>query len=63
MSIQPVNKAVEHLINPTAVLEMEKKKWGKKQKKKEKKESMLILLRGGGGGGGGRGTLTRSRKD
>ena len=40
MSIQPVNKAAEHLINSTLVLEKEKEK-----------QSMLIIQRTVGGGG------------
>ena len=59
MSIQPVNKAVEHLINPTAVLERgekrRRKKVGEKEEEKRKKDSMLILLVGEGGGGGRQG--------
>ena len=42
MSIQPVNKAAEHLINSTLVLEKEKEK-----------QSMLIIQRTVGGGGEG----------
>ena len=42
MSIQPVNKAVEHLINSTPVLE-EKKEEEKKREKKKEKQSVLIL--------------------
>ena len=41
MSIQPVNKAAEHLINSTPVLEKEKEK--KKEKKRRKKESSQCL--------------------
>ena len=43
MSIQPVNKAAEHLINSTLVLEKEKEK-----------QSMLIIQRTVGGGGNSR---------
>ena len=48
MSIQPVNKAVEHLINSTPVLEREKKREKKAINAylKNKKNS-----KGGGGGG------------
>ena len=49
MSIQPVNKAVEHLINSAPVLE-----------KRKKKQSMLILERTVREGGG---ALTSSWKD
>ena len=48
MSIQPVNKAAEHLINSTPVLE-------KKQKKKKRKKAVnpyLIKNSKGGRGGG-----------
>ena len=36
VSIQPVNKAAEHLINSTPVLE--------KERKKEKKEQSMLIL-------------------
>ena len=49
MSIQPVNKAAEHLINSTLVLEKEKEK-----------QSMLIIQRTVGGGGGTVGRTGRS---
>ena len=53
MSIQPVNKAVEHLINPTAVLERGKKRrkksWEKSRRKKKKRSQCLSY--GGGGQG------------
>ena len=42
MSIQPANKAAEHLINSSPVLEKEKEKT-KKEKEEEEKQSMLIL--------------------
>ena len=48
MSIQPVNKAAEHLINSTPVLEKEKK--GKKKKNERERERE----RGGRGKGQGR---------
>ena len=44
MSIQPVNKAVEHLINSTPVL-------GKEEEKKKAVNACLIKnIKGGGGG-------------
>ena len=57
MSIQPVNKAVEHLINSTPVLEREKKREKKAINAylKNKKNSKV--------GGGGGGTIIRSQKD
>ena len=59
MSIHPVNKAAEHLINSTPV--------GGGGEKKEAINAYLIRNskgdgRGGGDGGGG-GTITGSRKD
>ena len=41
MSIQPVNKAAEHLINSTPVLER-KKKARKKEEKEEAKSSQSL---------------------
>ena len=53
MSIQPVNKAAEHLINSTSVLE----------NKTKKTPVNAYLIKNSKGGGGGRGTVTSSRKD
>ena len=68
MTIQPVSKAVEHLINSTPVLGE-----GKKKKRGGGKAVNAYLIknskgerereREGGGGGGGGGTLTSSQKD
>ena len=49
MSIQPVNKAAEHLINSTPVLER------KKRRRKKAVSAYLIKNSKGGGGGGGMG--------
>ena len=51
MSIQPVNKAVEHLINSTPVLE--RKRSEKKREKKEKKVNAYFIknIKGEGTGG------------
>ena len=56
MRIQPVNKAVEHLINSTPVL-------GGKKKKKAVNAYLIKNSKGEGCGGGVRGTLISSRKD
>ena len=50
MSIQPVNKAAEHLINSTPVLEKKRKK----EKKKEKKAVNAYLIKNSKGVGGRR---------
>ena len=61
MSIQPVNKAAEHLINSTPVLGEETKK---REKKKRNSDCLSLIKNGkGAGGGGGGGTITSSRKD
>ena len=57
-SIQPINKAAEHLINSTPVFGREKKK-----EKKEAVNAYLIKNSKGVGGVGGGGTITSSRKD
>ena len=54
MSIQPVNKAAEHLINSTPVLERKKKE--EEEKKKAVNAYIIKNSKGvgwGGGGGGG----------
>ena len=59
MSIQPVNKAAEHLINSKPV-------WGRKKKEKRKKEEAVndyLIKNSKGWGGGWGGTITSSRKD
>ena len=53
MTIQPVYKAAQHLINSTPVLE--------KEKEKKKAVSAYFIKNSKGGGGGG--TITSSRKD
>ena len=62
MSIQPVNKAAEHLINSTPILERKKRR-----KKKAANAYLIKNSKGGGGrwggGGWGGGTITNSRKD
>ena len=52
-STQPVNKAAEHLINSTPVLEKERKKETKKGKKAVN-ANLIKSSSGGGGGGEGR---------
>ena len=42
MSIQPVNKAVEHIINSTPVLERRRKR--EREREKEKKEQSMLTL-------------------
>jgi len=64
MSIQPANKAAEHLINSTPVLEKRKEEEELKKKKKEEAvNAYLIKNSKGWGWGWGRGTITSSRKD
>ena len=61
MSIQPVNKAAEHLINSTPVLERKKRRRQKQNKHKNKKAVNAYLIKNskGGGGGGGGGALSQ----
>ena len=47
MSIQPVNKAAEHLINSTLVLQT------KNNNKKQQQKSQCLSLKNSKGGGGG----------
>ena len=59
-----VNKAAEHLINSTLVLEKKKRKKEKsnKQNKKSNKNTQSVLIKNswGGGGGGGGGALSQT---
>ena len=48
MSIQPVNKAAEHLINSTPVLGRKKEKEKRKRKKEEAVNAYLIKNSKGG---------------
>ena len=67
MSIQPVHKAAEHLINSTPVLEKEKRKRKKSKKEKKKKKAVNVYFIKNSVcvcvGGGGAGTITSSRKN
>ena len=56
MSIQPVNKAAEHLINSTPVLGEGKKK----REKKKRNSDCLSLIKNGKGGGGRGGALSQA---
>ena len=56
MSIQPVNKAAEHIWSI-------QHRFGKKKSKKKEEAVNAYLIKNSKGGGGGGGTITSSRKD